>query len=150
MAVEILGLGSEQGMDGALIWGLAGEETVYACISSFPDLMIFVLTEYTHTSKAIDEKKSNDIAFMAAKLGAYGIQAPATRPYRISKLRKIIGNNLKIISCGIGYQGAPYGTALKHGADFEIIGRAIYESPDPILEAKKAFENTVASLEIRQ
>lgn len=139
IAVEIFGLGAANGMDGAMIWGLAGKETIYRCISSFPDLMIFVLTEYTHTSDIINKRTSDHLASIAVELGAHGIQAPATRPSRISELRKIVGEKLKIISCGVGYQGASYGTAVKFGADFEIIGRAIYQAPNPILEVEKAF-----------
>ena len=148
IAVEIVGLGAANGMDGAMIWGLAGDETISRCISSFPDLMIFVLTEYTHTPDVINEKTSDNLASMAAQLGAYGIQAPATRPYRISKLRKIVGEKLKIISCGVGYQGTPYGTAVKFGADFEIIGRAIYQAPNSILESERALTEIIANSKI--
>ena len=52
---------------------------------------------------------------------------------------EIVADRL-IISCGVGYQGTPYGSAVKAGADFEIIGRAIYNSENPLNEAKKAYE----------
>ncbi len=139
IAEEIIRMGAENGMDGAMIWGLAGYETIYKCISSFPDIMIFLLTEYTHSVEAIKADVGNEMAEMAVELGAYGIQAPATRPNRIIELRKIIGKDLKIISCGVGYQGTPYGVAIRHGADFEIIGRSIYKSQNPVYESEKAF-----------
>lgn len=140
IAEAIMTAGVENGMDGAMIWGLAGEETIYRCVSSFPDVMIFVLTGYTHSSETINTSISKDLAQMAVELGAYGIQAPATRPNHISELREIIGNDLKIISCGVGYQGAPYGSGVRHGADFEIVGRKIYRSSDPTGESKKALD----------
>lgn len=139
VAEEILRIGVVNGIDGAMIWGLAGEETITRCIFSFPTTMIFLLTEYTHTTKAISAQLGNDVARMAIEYNAYGIQAPATRPERIVELRKIIGNDLKIISCGIGHQGTPYGVAVRNGADFEIIGRSIYKSQNPSAEAEKAF-----------
>ncbi len=37
-------------------------------------------------------------------------------------------------------QGAPFGSALKVGADFEIIGRSITLSLNPIEETKKILE----------
>ncbi len=140
IAEEIISIGIENGMDGAMIWGLAGEETVYRCVSSFPGIMIFVLTEYTHSSEAISPDIGDEMAKMAVEFGTYGIQAPATRPERIKKLRKIIGKEKKIISCGVGYQGAPYGSAVKHGADFEIVGRSICQATDPIGESEKALK----------
>jgi orotidine-5'-phosphate decarboxylase len=143
VALEILKLGEENGMDGAMIWGLAGKQIISECISSFSDKMIFVLTEFTH-SRIIDENTSNQLASIALELGAYGIQAPGTRPHRISELRKIVGEKLKIISCGVGYQGVPYGTAIKYGADFEIIGRSISKAHNPALEAEKAFQSISA------
>jgi len=140
IAEEIIRMGLDNGMDGAMIWGVAGQETVYRCVKGFPDVMIFVLTEYTHSDVPIDANTSNHAAHIALEAGAYGIQAPATRPARIVQLRKIIGEDLRIICCGVGHQGAPYGGAVKYGADFEIIGRSIYNAPNPVLEAEKAYQ----------
>jgi orotidine-5'-phosphate decarboxylase len=138
IAEKILEMGVENEMDGAMIWGFAGCETVSTCITLFPDTMIFLLTEYTH-SNDISPGMSNKIGQLAVETGAYGIQAPATKPRRITKLREIVGEDLKIISCGVGHQGAPYGSAVKHGADFEIIGRAICGAGNKAQEAEKAL-----------
>ena len=35
---------------------------------------------------------------------------------------------MTIMSCGIGQQGPAFGSAIRAGADFEIIGRAIYST----------------------
>ncbi|HLI45562.1 MAG TPA: orotidine 5'-phosphate decarboxylase / HUMPS family protein [Geobacterales bacterium] len=67
-----------------------------------------------------------------------GLVAPATKPEILRDVRKM--SKLPIFSPGIGAQGMPYGSALKNGADFEIIGRAILKSKDPLLEVKKALE----------
>ncbi|MBW1796408.1 MAG: orotidine-5'-phosphate decarboxylase [Deltaproteobacteria bacterium] len=146
VAEELIGIGAETGMDGAMIWGMAGEETVYRCISSYPYIMIFLLTEYTHSADVIDSTIADQMARMAVEARAYGIQAPATRPNRIAELRRLVGHDLKIISCGVGYQGASYGSAIKHGADFEIIGRAIYRSDDPVVESKKAHDAILSTM----
>jgi len=138
VAEEIMRIGVDNGVDGAMIWGLAGEETIARCIYSFQDMMVFLLTEYTHAD-VISEEIGNATAEMAIEHGAYGIQAPATRPERIAHLRRRIGKEMKIISCGVGYQKTPYGMAVKNGADFEIIGRSIYKSQNPVAEAEKAY-----------
>jgi orotidine-5'-phosphate decarboxylase len=36
-----------------------------------------------------------------------------------------------ILTPGVGAQGGKPGEAVAHGADFEIVGRAIYQSSDP-------------------
>lgn len=90
IAERIIAIGVENGMDGAMIWGLAGEETLCSCIYSFPDIMLFVLTEYTHSSETINPRISNEMAQLAVEIGAYGIQAPGTRPHRITELRGIV------------------------------------------------------------
>lgn len=47
---------------------------------------------------------------------------------------------LTVLTPGIGAQGGKYGEGIRHGADFEIIGRSIIESDDPVKEALKAIE----------
>ena len=61
----------------------------------------------------------------------WGIVAPATRPHVIRSLRKRLPET-RILSPGVGAQGAPPGSALCSGADYEIIGRAVTQSPDPL------------------
>lgn len=147
IAEKLISLGVEEGMDGAMIWGIAGYDTIAQCTHRFPDLMLFVLTEFTHTSEYIDETISNNIAVQAKEIGVYGLQAPATKPQRIAKLRKIVGKDLVIISCGIGHQGPRFGTAINQGANYEIIGRAIYADNKPAQIAKYALDEiTKASL----
>jgi orotidine-5'-phosphate decarboxylase len=65
--------------------------------------------------------------------------APATRPERIVALRKII-DNLEIISPGVGAQGGKASDAIRAGADYIIVGRAIYESTDPATAARKLVD----------
>ncbi|MEM0002219.1 MAG: hypothetical protein QW211_04935 [Desulfurococcaceae archaeon] len=56
--------------------------------------------------------------------------APATRPEVIKYIRSKLGTNVKILSPGVGAQGASPGDALCAGADYEIIGRAITHAVD--------------------
>ncbi|MEM0366195.1 MAG: orotidine 5'-phosphate decarboxylase / HUMPS family protein [Acidilobaceae archaeon] len=65
------------------------------------------------------------------KVNPWGLVAPATRPEIISMLRSR-GLKYKILSPGIGVQGAKPGDGLRSGADYEIIGRFITRAPNPI------------------
>lgn len=64
-------------------------------------------------------------------LDPYGIVAPATKTNVLKMIRKDFPNKV-IISPGVGVQGGRFGEALCHGADYEIIGRSIYNSKDPV------------------
>jgi orotidine-5'-phosphate decarboxylase len=67
-------------------------------------------------------------------VGADGIIAPATRPDRVKTLRGIVGRK-KILSPGIGTQGGD-ADAIAHLVDGIIVGRSIYEAPDPAAAAQ--------------
>ena len=67
----------------------------------------------------------------ALRAGSWGIVAPATRPEIIREIRSRVGDRVKILSPGIGVQGARPSEAIKAGADYEIIGRLITRSDDP-------------------
>ncbi len=118
-------------VDYVIVHGFLGEETVKAC-SEVVDL--FVVADMTHRGHFIS-KHSEEIARIANRY-AKGVVAPATNPTSIRNIRKIVGD-LYIISPGVVAQGAEVGTAIRNGADFEIVGRGIYLSRNPKKEAEK-------------
>ena len=75
------------------------------------------------------------LAALAVKCGADGIIAPATRPDRVERLRGIVGP-LKILSPGVGVQGGDL-EAVKDLVDGIIVGRSIYQAPDPAAAARE-------------
>ena len=77
---------------------------------------------------------------VARNAGSWGLVAPATRPMIIKKVREIVGSEMKILSPGVGVQGAEPGTALCHGADYEIVGRAIAYADNVRQNALKILE----------
>ena len=64
----------------------------------------------------------------------WGLVAPATRPSVIHEFRERF-SSMKILSPGVGAQGAKPGSAICSGADYEIIGRLIMDSSDPVSTA---------------
>ncbi|MBO3799649.1 MAG: orotidine-5'-phosphate decarboxylase [Candidatus Brockarchaeota archaeon] len=83
----------------------------------------------------------------ALKHGADGAVAPATRIRVVKRVREIAGSRLLIFTPGVGAQGAPYGAGLLAGADFEIIGRSITGSQNPldtVLEVKREHDRVLA------
>jgi orotidine-5'-phosphate decarboxylase len=76
---------------------------------------------------------------IAAKSKVDGFILPATYPSYISTARKLYPWAL-IFSPGVGAQKAAFGSAINNGADFEIIGRSIYEAENPKKEIEKILK----------
>lgn len=125
-----------RGASAVICHGFTGEDSVKACVEAAKG-QVFVVTEMSHPGgKQFTAPAADKLAGLAKSAGARGIVAPATRPERISDLRKIIGN-MEIISPGVGAQGGKASDAIRAGADYIIVGRAIYESPNPGEAARK-------------
>lgn len=77
---------------------------------------------------------------VAARVGPWGIVVPATNPGLVRKARERLGSSVKILSPGVGAQGAEPGEALCAGADYEIVGRSITLSSKPFEAAVKILE----------
>ena len=84
--------------------------------------------------------QAEEMARLAAEVGAAGVVAPATRPDRIRLIRSIIGEML-IISPGVGAQGGSPAEALRAGADYLIVGRSVYGSEDPARAAHELLSS---------
>jgi orotidine-5'-phosphate decarboxylase len=129
----------DAGADAVIVQGFTGQDSLKICVDLAKEREkdIFVVTEMSHPGalnfmQAIGE----DIAKMAADEKAFGIVAPATRPERVKEIRKIIGDEVTIISPGVGAQGGSASDVIKAGADWVIVGRSIYQSKDPKSAAK--------------
>jgi len=124
------------GASAVIAHGFTGNDSLKACVDA-SEGRVFVVTEMSHPGgEEFTSPNAERIAAMAREQGAMGIVAPATRPDRISRMREIVGS-LKIIAPGVGAQGGKASDALRAGADFVIVGRAIYNAED----TAKAAEN---------
>lgn len=137
MAQRLVAAAYRAGVDGVMICGAAGEETVRRCTKHFPG-MVFVVTQFTHCRDVIPDEAANSIIDVCLRHGCYGVQVPGTFPDRVVEVREKVGGNLKIICCGIGRQGPRIGSAISAGADYEIVGREIYDASDGRSYAERA------------
>jgi orotidine-5'-phosphate decarboxylase len=125
-----------RGADYVIVQGFLGEDVIKACSEV---AKIFVVADMTHPgSREFIHAQAIKIAQRARK-HAYGIVAPATRPEAIKSLRRVVGD-MVVISPGIKAQGASPGSAIKAGADFEIVGRGIYQTENPRNAAKEVYD----------
>ncbi len=125
---------------GIIVHAFVGRDSIKAAVEEAGGMDVFVVTEMSHPG-ALDfmQKHAEEMVRMAKEEGARGIIAPATRPERLRKLRKIAGDML-ILSPGVGVQGGKAREAIEAGADYIIVGRSIYNAPNPKNSARELRE----------
>lgn len=129
------------GGDGIMVSGPVGGEAVSACKSILSDKMVFVFTQFTHMSGLITDDMADEYVDLALSLKCTGVQVPGTIPGRVKEIRNRVGDQLVIISCGVGAQGPKIGSAVADGANYEIVGRWIYEPSAPFGKPAEAAEH---------
>jgi len=126
------------GFSGIICHGFTGMDAVKACVASARahHSACYVVAEMSHPggTEFFSSGVAERIAGNAIIAGADGIVAPATRPDRVQVLRGFVGNK-KILSPGIGTQGGD-ADAVAALVDGIIIGRSIYDAPDPVAAAR--------------
>ncbi len=132
----------EAGADAIICQGFVGKDSVSACVDVAKkyDGDVYVVTEMSHPG-ALDflQPCALELVDLARNAGAAGIIAPATRPERLSEIRRRAGD-MKILSPGVGAQGGDARKAIEAGADFVIVGRSIYNAENPYDAAIRFIE----------
>ncbi len=130
----------KRGASGIIVHAFTGTDSMKAAVDAAGDMDVFAVTEMSHPGgKEFTAKVADELADVAINAGASGIIAPATRPDRIRHLRARIGDML-ILSPGVGAQGGSARDTIEAGADFIIVGRAIYKSENPAESARRIVE----------
>ncbi|MBC7129840.1 orotidine 5'-phosphate decarboxylase [Candidatus Bathyarchaeota archaeon] len=81
----------------------------------------------------------------ALKWGADGAVVGATRPEKIKEVYAAVTGKVPIYSPGVGVQGGSIEAALRAGASYLIVGRAITLSDEPAETAKKILDTAKKS-----
>lgn len=120
-----------RGASGVIVHAFTGDDSLKAAVEAAGKAKIFAVTEMSHPGgKMFTALHATEMAKLGVECGAAGFIAPATRPERIAAIRGVIGDKL-ILSPGVGAQGGSASSAIKAGADYVIVGRAIYGAEDP-------------------
>ncbi len=121
-----------RGASAVIVHAFTGDDSLKAAVQAAGDAEIYAVTEMSHPgAKMFTALHAEEMAKMASECGAAGFIAPATRPERIAAIRKVVGPDKKILSPGVGAQGGKASDAIRAGADYAIVGRAIYEANYP-------------------
>ncbi|MGY5854660.1 MAG: orotidine 5'-phosphate decarboxylase / HUMPS family protein [Candidatus Thorarchaeota archaeon] len=95
-----------------------------------------------------DEKKKEHeplykvFAKRALMWQADGVIVGATYPEKIREIRRILREDVPIISPGVGAQGGSARDAIEAGASYVIVARSIVNSADPAATAREIAEQT--------
>lgn len=143
---EIAEIAYEAGADAVIVHSFVGSDVIKEIINLNMGDVITVV-EMTHPG-AVEyyQPNSENMAKDALRLGVDGIVLPATRPERVKTISKLMSDSIYIISPGIKVQGAKPGDAIVNGADYEVVGRAIYDSIEPRKTAESMYEEIMDRL----
>ncbi|MDR0198370.1 MAG: orotidine-5'-phosphate decarboxylase [Methanomassiliicoccaceae archaeon] len=120
-----------RGAAAVIVHAFTGEDSLKAAVDASGGAEIYAVTEMSHPGgMTFTAKHAEEMARIGMRCNVDGFIAPATRPERVADIRKLIGSK-KILSPGVGAQGGSASSAISAGADYVIVGRAIYGSPEP-------------------
>lgn len=141
ISCEIAKQAYECGADAVIMQGFVGPDVIEALVNlQMGDVIVVASMTHPGSQYHID-KHVGDIVAEAAAMKANGLVLPATRSEIISTVAHIAdGEGMYIISPGIKAQGAQPGDAIRAGADYEVVGRAIYNAEDPARAAMDLYE----------
>jgi orotidine-5'-phosphate decarboxylase len=131
-----------KGYDAVISHGFQGEKAVEAVVSSANKMKkgVFLLTAMSSPGHMFKKEVVEEIAQIAKKLDVAGVIAPGNQYELLSMVRKLVGNDILILSPGIGAQGGDAEKAFKAGSNFAIVGRSILDAANPKEESKKLKE----------
>ncbi|MCL1810917.1 MAG: orotidine-5'-phosphate decarboxylase [Methanomassiliicoccaceae archaeon] len=130
---------------GVIVHAFTGEDSLREAVSAAGKADVYAVTEMSHPGGMMfTAPHAEEMAAMGVRCGVAGFIAPATRPDRIKAIRSVAGD-LKILSPGVGAQGGSASSAISAGADYVIVGRAVYGAKDP-LSAASAVRDEIRSL----
>ncbi len=130
---HILGRFKEMRMDAAIIHLFTGHRRYEA------GLELIGVAGMSHPQARLIRENFVKLLEEAKLLDVMGIVVGATRPEMIREARRRLPDAL-IFSPGVGFQGAKPGSALEAGANFEIVGRSILRSDNPVEAARSVVE----------
>lgn len=118
-----------EGADYIIVHGFVGRDSVRAVMEEGNTIIV---VEMSHPgAEEFIQPITDKLIEMANDLKPFGVIAPGTRPERIKYIRERLDEDIKILTPGIGAQGGRAKEALKAGADYIIVGRAIYNADNP-------------------
>jgi len=128
----------ELGACGIICQPFCGPDSADACARAAREAGadLYLVVAMSHPgAKRFFTPRLDEFASLAREVGAQGVVAPATRTEEIRRVRELLPRTA-ILAPGVGAQGGDARAAREAGADFLIVGRAVYEAADPARAAR--------------
>lgn len=119
------------GASAVTLYSQCGAEVISQCSNRWPDLELFLISGLTSVSHDEAERQVLESLEIAEQAEISTLQVPGPYPDLVARVRDALGRNACLVACGMGAQGGEPGEAMSAGADYEIVGRAVYDSADP-------------------
>ena len=120
-----------------IVHSVFGHDSLSAAVEAAGDTRVIAVVSMSHPgAREFIGPLGDRLLDLALSSGTYGIIAPGNDPETLSALKSRSGS-LKIFTPGIGAQGGDPAEAVRAGSDYLIVGRAIYDSQDPLGEARR-------------
>lgn len=141
------------GFDAIIVHAFIGRDAIQAVLDearNFGGRGVILVVDMSHPGALqFINPLAHKLSKLAVELGVTGVIAPGTRPDHVTQIRSWIGTNPLILTPGVGAQGGKPGSAIAAGADYEIIGRSIYQARNPV-EAVQKFAKATYDAKTRQ
>ncbi len=128
----------EIGIDTFIAHGFIGYRDALERLVKYLDMSkskLILVVSMTHTgSIELIDKNIDDLIKIVLETKPWGVVVAPNKKNIIDRVKNASREeniDLKILTPGIGLQGAEPGTGLKNGADYEIIGRLITRTENP-------------------
>ncbi|BAN90945.1 orotidine 5'-phosphate decarboxylase / HUMPS family protein [Aeropyrum camini] len=132
LAVESLARGFDAAIAHAFIGSEGALEELKGALEGMGVRLVLVLSMSHQGSAEVIDPCLDRLISVATRVRPWGVVAPATRPGVIARVRSAMPRTV-IMSPGVGAQGGRPGDAIcLGGADYEIVGRVVTRSPDPV------------------
>lgn len=127
-------------VDGLIAHAFTGEQSLKSCVRNF-DGEVYAVVDMTHAgAETFFGANRGELLDAAVSAGVDGVVAPATRPRSIEYVKE--RTDLAVLAPGVGAQGGRLEETVGAGADFVIVGRAIYDAPEPAEAAEELSRRT--------
>ncbi len=129
------------GFDAIIVQGFIGNDAIQGVLTeakNYGGRGVILVVDMSHPGSAqFIHPQARNLARIAVDLGVTGVIAPGTRPEHVLAIRSWIGPEILIFAPGVGAQGGVPGSAIAAGANYEIVGRSIYNAENPVSAAQE-------------
>ena len=130
-------VGMEGGLDSVFDMAIKGKRGIITlCYMSHPGAKEGYGIYVSPDGKQKPEPFYDYFARISRKWDTDGVIVGATYPEKIGEVREVLGDEIPIISPGVGAQGGSARAAIDAGANFVIVARSIVEAADPASAAE--------------